>query len=224
MLSIPRGLILFVLTMSLLNPSTLKSAAEDQRDRNDDKILRTVSNAAAQADSWINTWMFDLLVKTKNSADPQKLVALSDQIDNERQRESHWEQSIWTIPNSELLPGESIWQHVGTFVIVQGTGLTMRQRDPKCKSNPDECASVSDTQTISYVVDAPLDIRARILVEKLRLAISEYAALLQLTGKPADDAFITSWNTAWFDARNIYCRRTPAGKYRDLLGEEQVCK
>jgi hypothetical protein len=224
MLPIRRGLILFFLIVGLLNPSILKNA-EDERDRKDDKILRTVSNAAAQADSWTNAWMFDLLRSTKDRADTLKVVALSDQIDNDRKRESHWEESIWTIPNSELLPGESVWQHVGTFVMVEGTGLTMRQRNPKCKTNPEECGSpVSDAQTVSYVVDAPLDIRARILVEKLRLAISQYSAILQLTGKSADDVFVTSWNTAWFDARNIYCRRTPAGKYRDLLGEEQVCK
>jgi hypothetical protein len=201
-----------------------KTAAADQRDQEDEKILRNVSNAASQAHSWTDSWMHELLNQPQDNADARKLVALSDQIDNDRKSEMHWEESLWTIPNSELLPGEYIWQHVGTYLMVEGTGSTMRQRLPKCKTNPEECSSVSDTATISYVVDAPLDIKARILTERLRQAISHYSAILKFRGKPADDVFVTSWNTAWFDARNIYCRRSPAGKYRDLLGEEKVCK
>ena len=225
MLPIPRGCVLFLLVWSLLNPSSSKAAAADQRDDKDEKILRTVSNAAAQADSWTNSWLHELLTKTQDNADGRKLVALSDQIDSDRKSESHWEESIWTIPNSELLPGEHIWQHVGTFVMVEGTGLTMRQRFPNCKTSPEECNSAaSDTEIVSYIVQAPLDIKARILVKRLQEAIAHYSAILQFTGKPSDDVFVTSCNTAWFDARNIYCRRTPAGKYRDLLGEEQVCK
>jgi hypothetical protein len=225
MLAIPRGLILFILIMSPLNPSTLKNAPEDQRDRKDENILHIVSNAADQADSLTNAWMHELLHNTKYRADAQKVDALCDQIDNDRKRESHWEESIWTIPNSELLPGEHLRQHVGTFVMVEGTGLTMRQRFPNCKTNTEECNSAaSNTETVSYIVQAPLDIKARILVEKLRLAISQYSAISQFAGEPADDVFVTSWNTAWFDARNVYCRRSPGGKYRNLLGEEEVCK
>jgi hypothetical protein len=236
-----RGLIPFLLDLGLLlNPcggaqqraqsphdSTVSNPAavsSDQRDQEDDKILRTVSNASTQVEYWTDAWMNDLLNQTQDTTDVRKVVALYDRIHNDRRSESHWEESIWTIPNSELLPGEHIWQHVGTFVMVEGTGSTMRQRLPKCRTNPEECGSASDTATISYVVDAPLDIRARILVERLRQAISHYSAILQFRGKPTDDAFVTAWNTAWFDARNVYCRRSPGGKYRDLLGEEQVCK
>jgi hypothetical protein len=192
-------------------------------DQEDERVLRDVSNAASQAASWANAWMLDILTRAQGS-DVRKVTELSDHINSDRKSEAHWEESIWTIPNSELLEGESIWQHVGAFVMVEGTGLTMRQRLPKCKTSPEECSSVSDTDKISYVVNAPLDVRSRILTERLRREISYYAAILQFEGKPADDIFVTSWNTAWFDARNIYCRRSPGEKYRDLLGEEQVCK
>lgn len=202
-----------------------KTAVADERDEEDEKILRSVANASTQADYWTDGFVSDLLEEMpQGTANTQKGLALFEQIKSDRKSESHWEESIWTIPHSELLPGESIWQHVGTFVMVEGTGSTMRQRLPKCRTNPEECESVSDTATISYVVDAPLDIRARILVERLRQAISHYSAILQFRGKPADDAFVTSWNTAWFDARNVFCRRSPGEKYRDLLGEEKVCK
>jgi hypothetical protein len=194
-------------------------------DLQDEKILRSVADASAQADSWTNGIAYELLNEaTQGKANTQKMLALLDQIKNDQKSESHWEESIWTIPYSELLPGESIWQHVGTFVMVEGTGSTMRQRVPKCRTAPEECGSpVSDTETISYVVQAPPDLKARILVERLRQAILHYSAIQQFRGKPADDAFVTAWNTAWFDARNVYCRRSPGEKYRDLLGDEQVC-
>jgi hypothetical protein len=209
-------------------PTASKSnvSMSDQRDLQDEKILRSVADASAQADSWTNAIIYELLNEApEGAANTKRMLALLDQIKNDQKAESHWEESIWTIPYSELLPGESIWQHVGTFVMVEGTRSTMRQRVPKCRTAPAECGSNgSDTEKTSYVVEAPLDVKARILVERLRQAILHYSAIQQFRGKPVDDAFVIAWNTAWFDARNIYCRRSPGDKYRDLLGEEQACK
>lgn len=99
----------------------------------------------------------------------------------------------------------------------------MRQRFPDCTKKK-ECAPISDTGEASYVVKAPLDVKAHILMEGLRHRISHWAAIQDFEGKSADDQFETWWNTAWFDARNVYCRRSPGAKYFDLSNDEQVCK
>ena len=165
-----------------------------------------MSDAAYQADNWTDGFVLEILQDAQGKSDASKAMPLSNLIDDDRRREVHWEESIWTIPNSELLPGESIWQHVGAFVMVEGTGSTMHQRfATKCEANPKEC-STPDTTTISYVVDAELDVRARILTERLRQAIAHFAAVLQYRGKPKDgDPFITSWNTAWFPGSIEIC-------------------
>jgi hypothetical protein len=208
-----------------LTASKQSTTFSPEQNQKDEKILTDVANAAAQADSLTNAGVYELLIKSENRSDVQAAVALSGRIDEDRNAESNWEDSIWSIPHSELLPEETIWQHVGTFVMVEGTGATMRQRFPNCTLKPQDCGStVKDSQKVSYVVQAPLDVKARILVERLRLAIVNYKALRQLRGESSDNIFIVSWNSVWFDARNICCRRRPGEKYLDLVGEEQVCK
>ena len=213
------------------NSSILKrpSPTLKEGDQTDDSLLGAIAGAASQADSWTDALMHEQLSAHLSdkapSADASKLISLKDQIDSSRRSEMRWEESLWTIPRSELLPGEHVWQHVGTYVMVEGTGLTMRVRFPSCKTKSDECVSpVPDGETVSYVVQAPLDIKARILVERLRVAISNYSAVRRFKGEQSNDLWILNWHSAWFDARNILCRRSPGANYRDLNGDEQRCK
>src|SRR5579859_8022391 len=88
--SILRGLVLFLLSWVLLpnprivarqqaqplhKPTASKSAtaSSDQADQKDEKILTKVSNAASQADSLTDGWMFDLFKQGQDNADARRL-------------------------------------------------------------------------------------------------------------------------------------------------------
>lgn len=202
-----------------------KNQAPTQPHQDDDKILKVVSSARNQVDNFAEVLAAGSLEEEvqQGTVDAQKANTLLREIDVDTKNERQWEQTVWTIPHSELLTGEFIESHLGTFLLVEGTAATCRKRFPKSLQSS-HCGDVPDTAEIGYVVEAPLDARAHILMEGLRHGISHYAAIQDFRGKPTDDAFITGWNSAWFDARNVYCRHSPGSKYLDLSNQEQVCK
>lgn len=83
---------------------------------------------------------------------------------------------------------------------------------------------MADKSKFGYVVEAPLDVRAHILMEGLRHGISHLAAIHDFDGESTDNHLLTLWNASWFDARNVYCRHSPGAKYFDLSNDEQICK
>jgi hypothetical protein len=202
-----------------------QSQEPPQPQQADEKILHVASNARDQIDSFVEAWAEMLLMDTaKNGGvDAEKATKLINQIEFDTKNQKHWEKTVWTIPHSELFPGEMIESHLGTFLMVEGTAGTCRKRFPTLPEKS-SCFGTADTTEAAYVVQAPLDVKAHILMEGIRHGILHWAAIQDFQGKPTDDAFVTSWNTAWFDARNVYCRRSPGSKYFDLSNEEQICK
>lgn len=202
-----------------------QNQAPVQSQQDDEQLLNVAENARDQVDSFVDAREDELRLRPGDK--PQgKVDAFLRQIELDRSSEKYWEKTVWTIPNSELLPGEHIDKHFGTWLMIEGTGLTMRQRFPDCVAKK-ECFSASqraDSDEALYPVSAPLDIKARVLMEGLRHGISQYMAFRNFDGESPDDSLVTVWNSVWFDARNVYCRRSPGAKYLDLSSEEQVCK
>jgi hypothetical protein len=200
-----------------------QDAPQPQQD--DEKILSIASNARDQVDNFTEVLAVgSLMEKMQNhQVDIEKAEKLLNRLELDTKNEKHWEKTIWTIPNSELFPGEMIESHLGTFLMVEGTADTCRKRFPSLPGKS-RCVETSGTTKAMYVVEAPLDVKAHILMEGLRHGISHWAAIQDFEGKSRDDQFETSWNTAWFDVRNVYCRRSPGAKYFDLSNDEQVCK
>jgi hypothetical protein len=188
------------------------------------KILQVVAEARAQIDSWVDALVFELdndMLTEK--VDIPKATKLLDRIKLEEKNEKTWESTLWTIPHSELLSGELIQGHYGTFLMIAGTGATCHKRFPDMPER-NKC-DASETNEAMYIVEAPLDAKAHILMEAIRQGISHYAAIEDFRGKStSENAFVLSWNSAWFDARNVYCRHSPGTKYLDLSNDEQTCK
>jgi hypothetical protein len=192
----------------------------------DESILNIVASARDQVDNFVDVLAVGALKEKvlKREVDVQKAEKLLNQIDLDRKNEKHWEQTVWTIANSDMFPGESIQTHLGTFLMMEGTESTMRQRFPDCEKMKQCAPGLRDSTDVVYVVNAPLDVKAHILMEGLRHGISHWAAIQDFEGSPADDGFTTAWIQAWFDARNVYCRHSPGSKFFDLSNQEQTCK
>ncbi len=227
----PPGLVRAELSTSAQSAAASSSAParknENQQPQPDDeKILNVVASARDQVDNFTDVIAVGALKEKalKSEVDVQKADKLLNQIELDNKNEKHWEQTVWTIPNSEMFPGESIQTHRGTFLVMAGTGSTMHQRFPDCEKTKQCGTGLRDTVDVVYVVNAPLDVKAHILMEGLRHGISHWAAIQDFEGRRANDAFTTAWNQAWFDARNVYCRRSPGAKYFDLSSENQNCK
>ena len=208
------------------NLAPAKTNENRQPQPDDEKILNVVANAREQADNWVDVLAVGGLREeaSNDKVDVLKAERLLDQIELDRKNEQHWEQTVWTIPNSEMFPGESIESHWGYYVMVDGTGHTIRQRFPGCEKTKQCAPGLRETVEVVYIVNAPLEVKAHILMEGLRHGISHWAAIQDFEGKTPNDAFETAWNQAWFDARNVYCRRSPGAKYFDLSNDEQICK
>jgi hypothetical protein len=218
-------LLIAVLSAALVYAQKNLNEEPPQPQQDDETILNTASNARDQVDNFTEVLAVGSLMEKmqKHEVDFEKAEKLLNDIELDIKNEKHWEKTVWTIPNSEMFPGETIESHLGTFLMMQGTGRTMRQRFPDC-TRKKECAPISDTDEAFYVVKAPLDVKAHIMMEGLRHGISHWSAIQDFEGKPPDDVLVTSWTTVWFDARNVYCRRSPGAKYFDLSNEEQICK
>jgi hypothetical protein len=219
--------ILLIATLCAASAGAQKKLSQElpQPQQDDEKILNIVSNAREQVDNFTeNLGVGTLSEKMQNhQVDVEKAKTLLNQIELDTKNEQRWEKTVWTIPNSEMFPGEMIQSHLGTFLMVEGTGRTMRQRFPDC-TKKGECAPISDTDKAVYIVHASLDVKAHILMEGLRHGISHWEAINDFQGAPMNEVFANAWRTAWFDARNVYCRRSPGAKYFDLSNEEQICK
>ncbi len=211
-----------------------QSQEPPQPQQDDHEILRRASNARKEVDNWTDVSAVGLKEKlqqyyyfhSSEGVDVKKAERLLNQLEVDTKNEKHWEETVWTIPNSELFPGEMIESHLGTFLVIHGTGRTLRQRFPDCGKTK-VCATpteISDTDEANYNVEAPLDVKAHIFMEGLRHGISHWVAIQDFLGEPPMAALELSWNAVWFDARNVYCRRSPGSKYFDLSNEEQICK
>lgn len=187
------------------------------------KILKTVDEAHGQADNWVQWHKMAILAQAESGkVDTQKAGDLIDRIESEDKSDERWATSLWTIPYSQLVPGELIAGHYGTFLMLSGTVATCRKRFGDTPEK-DRCIGTSE-QNQMYTVDAPVEIKAQILVEELRTAISHYIALGEFEKQSLDsDPFVNMWSSAWFDAEAIYCRHSPNSKYVDLAGGEKTC-
>lgn len=219
--------ILFVsICVSLGHAQKVQRNSQAPSEQQDEKILNVVSNARGQVDNFTDTLAIGSLIEEmqQGKVDRQNAERLLSSIETDKKNEQRWEETLWTIPASELLPGEFIQMHLGTFLMMEGTGRTLRKRFPFCAASPGECDRAADTEKALYVIQAPLEVKAHILMEGLRHGISHYEAVQYLRGKPTTDPFVTAWNSACFDARNVYCRHSTGAKYVDLSSHEQVCR
>jgi hypothetical protein len=219
--------ILLIATLCAASAGTQKKLSQElpQPQQDDEKILNIVSNAREQVDNFTEALAVGSLMEKmqKHEVDVEKAEKLLSQIELDTKNEKHWEKTVWTIPNSEMFPGEMIQSHLGTFLMVEGTAGTCRKRFPNLPGKS-RCLGTADTTKAMYVVEAPLDVKAHILMEGLRHGISHWEAINDFQGEPINEVFANAWRTAWFDARNVYCRRSPGAKYFDLSNEEQICK
>jgi hypothetical protein len=193
-------------------------AQKTQRNE-DEKTLETVYAARSEAHDWVNGFWGELLRKGIDG--DSKAGELANKIDEDRKHQQRWEVSAWSLSSSYLRPGESISLELGNGVVaVNGTVQTAISRGlpvPPSTIKPDE--------KIVYMVNAPPEIRSRILMEGLRHDLENFAAILQFEGKdPGNDGFWVSWKSAWFDAQEVFCKYNHGVQFTDLNGEAQTCK
>jgi len=211
-----------VVTGALLLCGVLQAqgSARKPSDDSDEKLLEIGPYAAkTQADQFIEFYLDDLYKRAMMT--DAKAGHLADKIREGRKRQDTWEISAWSLSNSSLLPGESIDLELGNGVVsVKGTVKAAISRGLPIPPSP-----LAPDDKIIYMVNAPPEIRSRILMEGLRHDLNNFAALLQFDGKSAgSDGLWVSWKSAWFDAQEVFCKYNPGAKFTDLNAEEQTCK
>lgn len=188
------------------------------------KILDVVFAASQQIDSWVEVGMLDVLKDSRK----QQAQALYEQAERNETNERRWEKTLWIVPHSELHDGEWISMHFGILLLVDVGGNS--KRSGIATDNVGlrwDCRGAitlpSGETGVSCTVRPPVDVLAHILMERLRYAISADTEIQNFTGGSTNDVLTNGWESAWFDARNIYCHHSPGSNYFDLTNGEQVC-